>query len=83
MVRRVVQGRVCLLSHMTARVVVEHRFVHPIYKKIIKQKLFFLAHNTHSTLNVGDLVSIQESKPFSKKKTWIVLAVVGTAGSPL
>ena len=46
---------------------------HKLYKKIIKRNKRFHAHDENSNYNVGDNVAIQESRPFSKLKRWIVL----------
>jgi ribosomal protein S17 len=44
---------------------------HPVYKKVINRKRFF-AH-TEVDLEVGDEVTIRESKPYSKKVRWLVI----------
>tara|TARA_B100000929_G_C15286512_1_gene345527 strand:+ start:280 stop:528 length:249 start_codon:yes stop_codon:yes gene_type:complete len=46
---------------------------HKLYKKIIKINKRFHAHDKNNNCNIGDNVSIQESKPISKLKRWIVL----------
>lgn len=45
---------------------------HPQYKKIVKRKKVFLAH-TNEVLEIGDTVTIKESRPLSKKVKWIVI----------
>lgn len=50
------------------------RFVkHPKYKKYYKMSKKFKAHNPGNTVHVGDKVKIQESKPISKDKHFIVI----------
>ncbi len=45
---------------------------HSVYKKIIKRKKIFFAR-TEKELNIGDKVTIRESRPLSKKIRWIVI----------
>ena len=45
---------------------------HSVYKKIIKRKKIFFAR-TDKELNIGDKVTIRESRPLSKKIRWIVI----------
>ena len=46
---------------------------HPLYKKIIRRSKKFFAHDEENKFNVGDFVKIQECKPYSKNKSWIVM----------
>ena len=46
---------------------------HPLYKKIIRRSKKFFAHDEKNIFNVGDFVKIQECKPYSKNKSWIVI----------
>ena len=46
---------------------------HPLYKKIIRKSKRYLAHDETNSFNIGDNVKIQECKPYSKKKTWLVV----------
>ncbi|MCJ7792523.1 MAG: 30S ribosomal protein S17 [Candidatus Marinimicrobia bacterium] len=59
----------------TASVVVVRLKVHPIYKKRMKMKKKFHAHNELG-VKVGDRVIIGETKPLSKTKNWRILEVV-------
>jgi small subunit ribosomal protein S17 len=55
-------------------VVMVERFVkHPRYGKYIKHRKKIKAHDVGNTVSVGDKVSIQETKPISKDKSFIVL----------
>ena len=56
----------------TVKVQVDSVEAHPVYKKIVKRKKVFFAH-TEKELNVGDVVTIRESKPYSKKVRWLVI----------
>ncbi len=51
------------------------RFVkHPKYKKHIKKSKRYKAHDENNTYKVGDIVTIQETRPMSKDKHFKVLA---------
>ena len=66
-------GVVCSSSNKNTVVVkVERTFRHPIYKKYIKRSKKYHAHDETDLLKVGDKVSIEETKPISKLKTWRV-----------
>ena len=45
---------------------------HPIYKKYFKVYSYYMIHDENNSVKVGDEIVIQESKPISKKKSWIV-----------
>jgi len=52
---------------------VERRFTHPLLKKTVRRSKNFHAHVENKTQRVGDIVSIQETRPISKLKRWIVI----------
>ncbi len=55
----------------TVAVLVERKVAHPLYRKYIVRSKKYLAH-AESDFNEGDLVEIAETKPYSKRKSWIV-----------
>ncbi len=57
----------------TVVVKVERRFSHPKYKKVIKRHKKYKAHNEQFNLNLGDKVLIEETKPISKEKRFVVV----------
>ena len=59
----------------TAVVEVERRFPHPVYKKFIVRTKKYYAHDEENTCSAGDVVKIEEYKPTSKLKKWIVLNI--------
>jgi len=63
----------------TVVVAVERISQHGMYQKYIKRTSKFLAHNERPDLNVGDRVVIEETRPLSKRKRWIVSEVVEKA----
>ena len=57
-------------QNKTVVVKVERRFTHPVLKKTVRRTKNYHAHDEANTAKVGDVVSIQESRPHSKLKTW-------------
>ena len=57
----------------TITVLVERKYQHPLFKKVIKVKKKFSAHDENNKFKTGDKVSIIESKPFSKNKKFQVM----------
>ena len=60
-------------SNKTIVVKVNRRVKHKLYKKIISRSKNYHAHDEKNIYKTGDRVSIIESKPISKLKTWLVL----------
>ena len=58
----------------TVVVKVDRTFRHPVYQKVITRAKKYYAHNDSLTLNVGDTVKIEETRPLSKLKRWRVVA---------
>jgi small subunit ribosomal protein S17 len=81
MPKRVLTGRVVSdKMDKTVTVLVERRVMHPLYKKFIRQSKKYAAHDEANLCKEGDLVSIEECPPMSKRKAW---AVVARNGAPL
>ena len=57
----------------TITVMVERKFSHPVLKKVIKVKKKYNAHDENNKFKNGDIVSIIESKPYSKNKKFEVM----------
>ena len=57
----------------TITVMVERKYSHPLYKKVIKVKKKYNAHDENNRFKNGDKVTIIESKPFSKNKKFQVM----------
>ena len=53
---------------------------HPLYKKVIRVRKGFAAHDEAGDVREGDLVRIQESRPYSATKRWKVVEVLSRAG---
>jgi len=73
MPKRLLFGKV-VSSKSDKTIVVEviRRVKHKLYKKIIKKVKKYHAHDEANIYKIGDNVTIQEVKPISKMKTWIV-----------
>lgn len=67
----------------TVTILVERQIRHPLYKKIIKRRKRFLAHDEYEKCKVGDVVKFIETRPISKRKKWRVLEIVGLASSEI
>lgn len=59
----------------TAVVKVERLIAHPKYKKRIRRSTKLHAHDENNECNVGDIVTICETRPMSKLKTWRVVNI--------
>jgi small subunit ribosomal protein S17 len=74
MPKRILQGTVVSdKNDKTVVVRVERRFTHPVMKKTVRLTKKYKAHDENNTHRVGDIVFIQESKPISKEKRWVVV----------
>ena len=73
MPKRSLSGKV-VSSNSNKTIVVEvmRRVKHRLYKKIIKRAKKYHVHDEANTYKIGDIVTIQESKPISKMKSWII-----------
>ena len=83
MPRRIMQGTVVSdKGDKTIIVLVERRVMHPVYKKFIRQSKRYAAHDENNQFKTGDNVSIEESRPISKRKRWVVLTDAAQAAAP-
>jgi len=74
MPKRVLQGVVVSdKNDKTVVVNVERRFTHPLMKKTVRRTKKYHAHDEANRFKVGDTVRIEESKPISKNKRWVVV----------
>jgi small subunit ribosomal protein S17 len=60
-------------------VTVDARFIHPVYKRVIRRSKNFLAHDEKNQCKLGDTVRIQETRPLSRRKRWRVVQVLAQA----
>ena len=60
-------------ENKTIKVMIERKYQHPLFKKVVKSKKKYSAHDEENKFKVGDKVSIIESRPYSKNKKFEVL----------
>ena len=61
-------------SDKTITVKVERKVKHPLYGKVVKRATKVHAHDEENLASIGDIVSVKECRPISKKKTWILVS---------
>ena len=68
-------------TKMAKTIVVEvtRRVQHPQYRRIVKHRKKFYAHDEEGKAKMGDVVRIVESRPLSKLKRWALAEVIRTA----
>ena len=80
MPKRVLQGVVVSdKQDKTVVVKVERRFTHPVMKKTVRRSKNYHAHDEANQAKVGQVVFIEESRPYSKLKTWKLVEGEATA----
>ena len=73
MPRRILEGKVVSdKQDKTVTVLVERRYMHPIYKKYLKKSSKFAAHDETNSVKEGETIQIIECAPISKNKRWTV-----------
>ena len=60
----------------TIVVQVESRFPHPMYSKTMVKTKKYLAHDETEQCNIGDEVLVQETRPLSKRKRWVLTKIL-------
>ncbi len=74
---RVLTGRVVSnKADKSITVSIERKIKHPLYGKFIKRSTKFHAHDESNKCSEGDLVTIQECRPISKKKKFELVDVI-------
>ena len=78
--RRILTGTVVSdKNDKTVTVVVVRRFRHPIYGKFVQKRKKYMAHDPNNECRVGDIITIEEHRPISRRKRWIVREIVERA----
>ena len=78
--RRTVTGKVVSnKADKTITVLVERRVKHPVYGKFLRRSTRLAAHDETNQCREGDIVTIEECRPLSKRKTWMLVSVVEQA----
>ncbi|MGA7875009.1 MAG: 30S ribosomal protein S17 [Desulfoferrobacter sp.] len=63
----------------TVVVTIERLVPHPMYRKFMRRRSKFKAHDAENSCQIGDRVLIEESRPLSKTKRWTVVKIVERA----
>ena len=74
MPKRILQGIVVAAkAEKTISVSVVRKVMHPVYKKYIKKTKKYAAHDEENSCSIGQIVKIQENRPLSKTKRWVLI----------
>ncbi len=74
MSKKILKGKVIKdQNSKTIVVLVKRRYKHPFFGKVMTSSKKYHAHDEKNKFKIGDDVSIIESRPYSKKKTWEVV----------
>lgn len=68
----------CVVSNKmdkSAVVKIERQEMHKLYKKFIKRTSKLTIHDANNECAIGDMVTIKESRPLSKTKSWVLVSV--------
>jgi small subunit ribosomal protein S17 len=77
MPKRILQGVVVSdKNDKTIVVKVERRLTHPVLRKTVRLSKKYHAHDEKNDCKIGDVVRIQETRPLSKQKRWMLLEKV-------
>ena len=80
MPRRVLEGNVVSAKNdKTITVLVERRFMHPVYKKYVRKSDKYAAHDEQNMFKEGDRVLIEECRQLSRDKRWRVREILERA----
>jgi small subunit ribosomal protein S17 len=63
----------------TVTVLVERAVKHPVLGKVLRRSKKYHAHSPNNEFKLGDTVTIEETKPMSKTKSWAVTKLVEKA----
>ncbi len=78
MVGRVVSDK----PDKTIVVEVERIVMHPRFKKYIKKRKKFMAHDENNEAREGDVVEIMETRPLSRRKRWRLVRIIEKGKRP-
>ena len=54
---------------------VERRVKHPVYGKFVRKSKKIHAHDAENVCSIGDVVTVEECRPLSKTKSWMLKSV--------
>ena len=64
------------VQEKTIIVEILNRTTHPRYKKVVKSRVRYAAHDEKNEAKVGDMVRIAETRPLSKNKHWRLTEII-------
>jgi len=80
MPKRILEGVVVSdKNDKTIVVKVERRLTHPVLRKTVRLSKKYHAHDENNDARIGDVVRIEEARPFSKQKRWMLLEKVAAS----
>ncbi len=63
----------------TVTILIERRVKHPVYGKYITRSSKLHAHDENNECGIGDTVTVEETRPISKSKSWKLLRIEESA----
>ena len=60
-------------------ILVERMFPHKLYGKFIRKQVRYMAHDAKNECQVGEVVLIEECRPLSRRKRWLVRSIIQRA----
>ena len=60
-------------------ILVERRVPHKLYGKYVRKQVRYMAHDAKNECQIGDLVLIEECRPLSRRKRWLVRSIIQRA----
>lgn len=60
----------------TVVVRVDRKFIHPKFKKVVKQTTKYKCHDETNQCQVGDFISMRQVRPLSKDKRWALIEIL-------
>jgi small subunit ribosomal protein S17 len=63
----------------TIVVQIDEKVMHPVYKKYVRKRVKYKAHDETNTARMGDTVQIEECRPLSREKRWRLKNIIERA----
>jgi small subunit ribosomal protein S17 len=63
----------------TIVVQIDEKVKHPVYKKYVRKRVKYKAHDENNNANMGDIVLIEECRPLSREKRWRLKNIIERA----
>ena len=66
-------------ANKTITVSIQTRYSHPEYRKVVTKTKKYMAHDEKNESQLGDIVLLEESKPLSRRKRWVLKEILKTS----